>query len=150
MKAELGTEKDLEEILDLRYRILRAPWLQDRDSATDELENESINAILRSHSGKLIACGRLQKNTAEIGQIRFMAVDQTWQGKGLGKLILKRLEEEAKNWGLKKIELQARENAVDFYTGQGYLMEEKSFLLWGQIQHYKMGKQLLHLQNPHF
>lgn len=142
MKAELGQEKDFEEILDLRYRILRAPWGQSRESATDELEPISINAIVRSNSGGLIACGRLQKNSEDIGQIRYMAVDQNWQGRGLGKLILHKLEEEARKIGLKKIELQARENALDFYKAQRYKLEEKTFLLWGQVQHYRMAKYL--------
>jgi N-acetylglutamate synthase-like GNAT family acetyltransferase len=66
-----------------------------------------------------VACGRLQKNNDETGQIRFMAVDNLHQSKGLGNMIVSFLEEEGKKIGLKKIELQARENAVDFYKKAG-------------------------------
>jgi ribosomal protein S18 acetylase RimI-like enzyme len=71
-----------------------------------------------------------------------MAVDVNCQGKGLGKLIVVKLEEEAKRIGLKTIELQARENAVDFYKSQDYTIQETSFKLWDIIQHYLMIKQL--------
>jgi N-acetylglutamate synthase-like GNAT family acetyltransferase len=90
----------------------------------------------------VIACGRLQENEGKIGQVRFMAVDNHYQGKGLGKKILVFLEEKAKELSLVKIELQARENALEFYKANGYEIKEKSFLLWGQIQHYLMEKSL--------
>ena len=71
-----------------------------------------------------------------------MAVDSAYQGKGLGKLILLFLEEKAKELQLTKIELQARENALEFYKSNNYLLKEKSFLLWGIIQHYLMEKEI--------
>ena len=69
-----------------------------------------------------------------------MAVDDNQQGKGLGKMIVTALKLEAKKLNLKTIELQARENAVEFYKSCGYTIKEKSFLLWGIIQHYLMEK----------
>jgi predicted GNAT family N-acyltransferase len=36
--------------------------------------------------------------------------------------------------------LQAREGAVKFYQSLGYKVIEKTYLLFGQIQHYKMEK----------
>ncbi|MES2680383.1 MAG: GNAT family N-acetyltransferase [Bacteroidota bacterium] len=134
------TTEDLDGILQLRYKILREPWQQPITTATDDLEATSINAFIKNEKGVVIACGRLQENENKTGQIRFMAVDDDQQGKGLGKLIVVFLEEKAKDLGLEKIELQARENAVDFYKSCGYSVQEKSFLLWGQIQHFLMAK----------
>lgn len=142
MTVQLAGKKDLEEIIELRYHILRAPWGQSRESARDDKESEAVHAILRSENGVLIACGRLQKNSETKGQVRYMAVATAWQGKGLGKLILQKLEQEAVKLGLSEIELQAREHAVDFYKSQGYGIQEKSFLLWDKIQHYLMRKEL--------
>src|SRR4051812_31647068 len=114
------TKPEVEAIIDLRYKILRQPWDQPRNTGTDNLEETSINAFIKDENGNVVACGRLQENENKTGQIRFMAVDNLQQGKGLGKLILKFLEAEGKKSGLTKIELQARENAVDFYKGAGY------------------------------
>ena len=70
-----------------------------------DLELLSKNAFVEIDS-KIIACGRLQNNGDGIGQIRYMAISEEYQRKGLGKLILERLEDEARNLNLKKIELQ--------------------------------------------
>ena len=137
-----ATEKEIIEIIELRYKVLRQPWQQLKETATDNLELVSLNAYINDESGKVIACGRLQKNSDETGQIRFMAVDNFHQSKGLGNMIVSFLEDEGKKIGLKKIELQARENAVEFYKKAGYTIKEKTFLLWGIIQHFLMEKEI--------
>lgn len=134
------TETDLKNILQLRYDVLRQPWNQTIETATDDLEDSSENAFIEDENGNAIACGRLQENENKIGQIRFMAVSQAHQGKGLGKLILLFLEEKAKEKKIVEIQLQARENALDFYKSCNYIIKEKSFLLWGEIQHWLMFK----------
>ena len=139
---QANTSEQLEAIIKLRCEILRDPWNQPSETATDNLEQSTINAFIEDENGNVIACGRLQENENKIGQVRFMAVGKAMQGKGLGKLILNFLEEKAKQINLRSIELQARENALEFYKNCGYTIKEKSFLLWGQIQHYLMEKQL--------
>lgn len=129
----------IERIISLRYEVLRKPWNKPADTATDELEYESINAYIELND-KIIACARLQDNGNGLGQIRFMAVSQTQQGKGLGKQIVLAIEEEAKKMGLEKIQLQARDNAVEFYKSCGYTIKEKTFLMWDLIQHFLMDK----------
>lgn len=137
-----NSAKQLEAILALRYKILRQPWNQPADTATDGLEEKSINAFIEDENGMVIACARLQENENKVGQVRYMAVHEDYQGKGLGKIILQFVEKEAKGSGLHKIELQARENAVKFYEANQYKIQEKTFLLWGIIQHYLMVKEI--------
>lgn len=139
---ESTTTKELEGIISLRDKILRQPWDQKAETATDDLEETSTNAFIEDQHGKIIACGRLQENENKLGQIRFMAVDEVYQGKGLGKLILSFLEEKGKKFSLEKIELHARENALAFYESAGYKHKEISYKLWGIIQHYLMEKTL--------
>ena len=136
-----NSEKTIESIIELRYTILRKPWDKPKETVTDDLEANSINAFIQFNNN-VIACGRLQNNGNGIGQIRYMAIDSAFQGQGLGKLIIKKLEEEAKKIGLTLIELQARENAVEFYKACGYTVKEKSFFLWDIIQHYLMTKSI--------
>jgi N-acetylglutamate synthase-like GNAT family acetyltransferase len=136
------TPEEFKKIFDLRVEILRKPWNQPAETATDISEPKSINAYIANEEGDAIACGRLQENEHKTGQIRFMAVNNKYQGKGLGRMIVNDLEETGRGLGLRKIELQARENAVEFYKSCGYSIKEKSFLLWGIIQHYLMEKEL--------
>lgn len=134
-----SNDGEIESIIQLRYEVLRAPWGQPKETATDDLEKTSINSYIEINS-EVIACGRLQENDGKVGQVRFMAVARNHRGKGLGEKILKQLEIVAKEKQLVKIELQARENAVKFYEKNGYTIVQSSFLLWGQIQHYLMQK----------
>lgn len=136
-----NTQTQIDSVIDLRYDILRKPWNQPKETSTDGMEETAVNAFIEDY-GKAIACGRLQDNGGGVGQIRYMAVDANYQGKGLGKLIVTKLEEEARKINLHTIELQARENAVEFYKSQGYVVKETSFKLWDIIQHYLMTKKL--------
>jgi N-acetylglutamate synthase-like GNAT family acetyltransferase len=133
------TQNQIDGIINLRYNILRKPWNKSKETATDELEYSAINAYIELND-KIVACGRLQDNSHGVGQIRYMAVNSNYQGKGLGKLIVTTLEQEAKRMQISTIELQARDNAIKFYENCGYVIKEKSFLLWDQIQHYLMTK----------
>jgi N-acetylglutamate synthase-like GNAT family acetyltransferase len=136
-----NTQNVINRIIDLRYIVLRKPWNKTIETATDDFELTSINAYIE-YNNEVIACGRLQDNGKGIGQVRYMAVHPDYQGKGLGKLIMTALEEEAKKINLTSVELQARENAVEFYKSQCYSIKEPSFKLWDIIQHYLMVKEI--------
>ena len=137
-----NTAEEFDSIIKLRYDVLRQPWNQSIATATDELETTSVNAFIKNKQGNVVACGRLQESENKVGQIRYMAVAENLRGEGLGKKILLYLEQKASEKKFLKIELQARENAVDFYKSCGYTVKEQSFLLWGIIQHFLMEKEL--------
>ena len=60
----------------------------------------------------------------------------------LGKLMLKELESYAFNMSLESIYLNSRESAVEFYIKNGYKIIEKSHLLFGNLQHWLMEKNI--------
>lgn len=126
----------------LRFKVLRQPWGQPEGSEVASDDPESIHGMIYTNDGHVLAAGRIHQNALHQAQIRFMAVDPAWQGKGLGQAILTYLEMMAvkKYPHLKSICLQARENAVNFYVKNGYQIKEKTFLLFGEIQHYLMEK----------
>ena len=127
----------------LRYEVLRKPWLQPKGSERDEEEETSLHRmIIDEPNGKAVAVGRLQFNSIEEAQIRYMAVSDDYQGMGYGSEIVKVLGNIAREKGSQKIILQSRENAVKFYEKNGYKIIEKSYLLFDEIQHWLMGKEL--------
>lgn len=126
---------------DLRWRILRAPWNQPKGSEQDELEGQAIH-IIAIDGDKIVGCGRAHFNTEDEAQIRYMAVENEWQGKGVGKLILDELEKRVLEKGAKKIILHARENVVRFYEKNGYNIIKESHTLFGEINHFLMTKNL--------
>lgn len=127
---------------DLRYRVLREPLGQPRGSEQNEGDVTGQH-FAYWENGELLAIARLDKDVNEgVYQVRFVAVEFNQQGKGLGKLIMLAIEETVRENGGNKLILHARENALEFYKSLGYKMVEKSYLLFDQIQHYFMIKEL--------
>ena len=140
---EPSTSEEFKKYYNLRYEVLRKPWLQPKGSERDEEEETSLHRmIIDEPNGKAVAVGRLQFNTIEEAQIRFMAVSNYYRGMGYGSEIVKALENIAREKGRRKIILQSRENAVKFYEKNGYKIIEKSYLLFDEIQHWLMEKEL--------
>ncbi len=130
------TENRMEEYYQLRWKVLRAPWNQPRGTERDEMEDASLHRVVLNEQQRILACGRLQLNTSAEAQVRYMAVDPDFRGKGLGRLVLQELECLASDAGALKVILQARENALPFYAACGYEVVIPTFLLYDTIQHY--------------
>ncbi len=140
--TEPTSEKDFELYYDLRWRILRAPWKQQKGSEKDELENKSIHVMVCNEDRIPIGVGRAHFNSIEEAQIRYMAVEEGWQGKGIGGMLLSYLEKKIKMKGAKFIVLNARDNAVKFYQKHNYKIIKEAHTLFGIIPHYEMKKVL--------
>lgn len=134
--------KEWENYYDLRYRILRRPWNQPLGSERTE-DDDLHEHFALFENGQLLGVARLDNAmTDQEAQIRFVAVEENQQGKGLGKQLMQAIENYAKTKNVKTLSLQARENAVDFYTALGYELKTKTKLLFDVIQHYLMEKDI--------
>lgn len=139
-----ATPKEWEQYYNLRFTVLREPWGQLKGSEVLKDEDQADHAmIVDAETNEIVGVARMQTNTPTQGQVRCVAVSPNVQGKGVGKLLMKYLEDVAKEKGIKEIILDARENAVKFYQSIGYTIFEDSYLLFGEIQHYKMRKELV-------
>ena len=128
----------------VRYEVLRKPWGQSIGSEKDESDKDSIHRmIIDPISENALAVGRLQFNSDDEAQIRYMAVHEKAQGKGLGTQLIRELEAIALSKDVRWIILQARENALSFYENNGYQVIKKTHLLFDRIQHWMMKKKLV-------
>lgn len=135
------TPEDFEKYFELRFRMLREPWGEVRGSEIDDEEDNSYH-LMAITDNELVGVARLQFIEPNITQLRYMAVDDKCQGQGIGRLIVKHMENYARRQSAQQVILHARENAVGFYQKLDYQMIEQSYLLFGCIQHYKMSKTL--------
>ena len=138
---EPTTLEDFEKYFELRWRILRAPWKQLKGSEQDDEEDRSYH-IMAMENEQLIGVARLQFPEQNIAQLRYMAVDRRYQNKGTGRKIVAHMEDIARKNNAERLILHARDNALVFYEKLGYIITEKSYLLFNSIQHYKMSKTL--------
>ena len=139
--SEPKTEKEFERYYDLRWRILRQPWNQPKGSEKDELDVQSIH-ITVYEDGTLVGIGRAHYNSPEEAQIRYMAVENGQQGRGIGGLVLGELENKMFEKGVNVIVLNARESAIPFYQKHGYITMGDAPTMFGVIHHKKMRKEL--------
>ena len=138
------TKEHLECYYKLRWKVLRKPFNQPLGSEKDDLEDNSFHIMVLKND-VAVGVGRLhliEEKNGVIGQIRYMAVKNKFQTQGVGTLILNKLEEIADNNYVQKIILHARYNAIKFYEKNSYHIQEKSHLLFNEIQHWLMYKEL--------
>jgi len=130
------------EYFDLRWRILRAPWDQPRGSEKDEFDEIADHVAVRDQEGRLLGVGRLHLNNEKEAQIRYMATEEDCRGLGVGRVIIKKLEELARARGVERIVLNARDNVLGFYQRFGYAVTGPGPTLFGKVKHSKMEKRL--------
>ncbi|CAM4143290.1 GNAT family N-acetyltransferase [Aquirufa beregesia] len=131
--------EEWEAYFQLRFEILREPWNQ--ASGSEHLpDDQAAIHVFAIENKQVLGVARMHESNSQQGQVRCVAVASSHQGQGIGKLLMDYLEHKAKESNWKEIILEARENAVPFYTKLGYVIEKESYLLFDEIQHYTMKK----------
>ncbi|MEW6989056.1 YiiD C-terminal domain-containing protein [Colwelliaceae bacterium 6441] len=140
-------KKEFEQYYYLRWLVLRAPWKKERGSEKDQLEKQAIHRCVFDENNHLLAVGRAHFIDQFQAQIRYMAVVESSQKNGVGKLLLESLEHEIICRGGQSIQLKARESAVGFYQKMGYEALGLAHKLYNEIQHVSMVKNTQPLPN---
>ncbi len=135
-----SNEEEWAAYYEVRWANLRRPW--GIPEVIDEDEKGGLHLALFSEEGEVWATGRLVLVGAGLGQVRSMAVVPEKRGSGYGCRVLSELESAARRANVFGVFLHARELAVGFYARCGYRLAGTSYLLQGQIQHYRMEKKL--------
>ena len=125
---------------ELRWRVLRMPWGQPSGSERDELDDAATHVAGFDEVKRLVCVGRLHAVETGVGQVRYMAVEESLRGLGLGQAVLDELERLAKRQGISVIVLDARESAVGFYRRNGYEAVGEGHVLFDEVRHSKMKK----------
>ena len=135
------TEHDWQAYYALRYDVLRKQWNQPLGSEVLNDESSAFHLVAEEDK-QIIGAARMHESAPHQGQVRCVAVATDQQGKGVGKAMMQELERRAQERKWTEIVLEARENAVPFYESLGYTIEQSSYLLFGEIQHFRMKKAL--------
>lgn len=143
------------EYFDLRWRVLRAPWGQERGSEKDSFDPVALHPVLDTGppvsvlhqialttTNNVIGVGRIHLLNPTTAQIRFMAVEPAYRCQGVASAILERLEQFARQHTCTSIILNARDTVQAFYLHKGYRITGHGELLFNQIAHVKMCKEL--------
>jgi amino-acid N-acetyltransferase len=83
-------------------------------------------------NGRIAACGALEIFTEDLGEVRSLVVDDAYKGQGFGRVLVKRLLEEARIIGLRRI--MALTYVPEFFHKLGFHTVSKDTLpekVWG-------------------
>lgn len=112
---------DFKAYYDLRYRVLREPWGLQKGTEKDDYEPISHHFMaVDDSSGKIVGVVKLFEKEPGVAWFSHMAVIPEYQKKGIGKLLLKFIEDEAKKEGYKILGCMARLNTTEFFEKAGY------------------------------
>lgn len=132
--------KDHDNMIKLRNNILRKPLGLTFTLSDKNLEKEDF-LIGAFQENILIGCGMLSKIDKTTLQLRQMAIDNSFQHKGIGYSIVQYAEKIAKEHNYKVIMMHARSTAIDFYKKLDYSIIGDEFIEIG-IPHYIMEKNI--------
>ncbi len=136
------TEQEWEQYYEIRWQVLRAPLQQPRGSEKDEYEQHAWHRMVKDEQGTVVGVARLHLVNTEEGQIRYMAVIEQHRRKGLATMMLESLEAIARQETVKRVILNARKSATNFYENLGYHVTGEAPEIFGQIPHMQMCKPL--------
>ena len=131
------TEEDMEQAVGIRFRVF-----VDEQAVPPEIELDEYDAVathaLALQDGVAIGTGRVivEGDSARIGR---MAMDREHRRSGVGGLVLRFLEDEAREQGAGEFVLHAQEYVKAFYAGHGYEEHGDTFMEAG-ILHVEMRK----------
>ncbi len=136
----------LDEILDLRLRVLR-PGLPRETAMFDGDDHPGTEHYGCFADGQAIGCLTLMPsrwNDEPAWQLRGMAVDAAWRGRGVGRDLLTYVDTtlQRRPAVAKILWCNAREAAANFYRQNGWRIMSEQFEIEGVGPHYRMARHL--------
>lgn len=139
IEVEYGSTQYEETIL-LRDKVMRQPLGLSIKNEDLSYEQRATTLVVYD-SDTLLGTGIYEMIDESTMRVNFLCVDFNLQKKGIGRTLLEEIEKRAKQQGIKKITLNARLTALDFYKKLGFNEYGDIFLMKAApIEHICMEK----------
>lgn len=143
-KILVKTLEELKQCLAIRREVFIEEQGVSEDLEIDEMDAspDACDHILIRHEGQPVATGRLRAYQSDTAKLQRIAVRKQVRGTGIGRILMKAIEEQAIVLGFSYALLDSQCQAEDFYKKAGYVtISEETFLDAG-IPHVRMKKRL--------
>ena len=131
----------------LRQTVLRAPLGLTLDISERAAEASHRHFALFTDNDTLAACVSVVPLPDARAKLRQMAVNDIMQGMGLGRTLIRCVENLLAEQGIQHLHMHARESAIGFYRKLGYQPEGEPFTEI-TIPHVRMSKTLITAPPP--
>ena len=142
ISKRITVQSDLEEAFSIRKNIFveeQGVPLEDEFDQFDTLDSQCEH-ILVFHNEQPVGTGRL-RTIDGVGKLERICILEPYRKLGLGKVIIKTLENLAEGNGISKVKLHGQTQAEGFYQKLGYKTASDVFMEDG-IPHILMMKEL--------
>lgn len=137
-----------DEILDLRYRVLRTGLPRDAASFDSDGDPRTRHFVAVANSDTIVGCATIMPSTwngQPAWRLRGMAVDERWRSRGVGGALLRAIDASiASDMPLPAPQLwcNARTPAVEFYKRNGWVVASDEFDIETAGPHFMMTRTL--------
>ena len=114
------TRDDFKAYYALRYKILREPWGHPKGTEKDDFEPISEHFMAINDKDEVVGAVKLYEKSEGVGYISHLVVASEHQHKGVGRLLLKTVEQRAREHGFKVIGTMARVTATAYFERYGF------------------------------
>ncbi|KAJ3267456.1 hypothetical protein HK104_005873 [Borealophlyctis nickersoniae] len=141
---KVQTPADMKEAHRIRFEVFVDEQHVDANNELDDLEDISTHFLAFATHSPTSAVGtcRMYSPTPTKAVIGRLAVVKSMRGKGVGAALMRGAEDEAREKGLKSVELHAQCYASGFYERVGYVKESEETFMEEGIEHCSMVKML--------
>jgi len=114
------TREDFKAYYALRYKVLREPLGYPKGTEKDDYEPISEHFMAIDEKGEVVGVAKLFEKSEGVGYISHLAVAPEHQHKGIGHLLLRTVEQRARERGFKIIGTTARTTASAYFERSGF------------------------------
>ncbi|NEU30755.1 GNAT family N-acetyltransferase [bacterium LRH843] len=137
---KVETKKQLEDSFAIRTEVFVDEQLVPIEEEIDKYEEEATHFVVYDENTHPIGAGRL-RFVDGYGKIERICIAKNARSKGVGRILMDKIEEEVLASGMGKAKLNAQRHAEPFYAKLGYETVSDEFLDAG-IPHVTMVKTL--------
>ncbi len=115
------TRDDFKAYYDLRYRVLREPWGQPKDTEKDDYEPISQHFMaVEEDNNKVVGVVKLFEKSDGVGWFSHLAVDPQYQRHEIGLMLLDAVEKAAIKTGYTTLGCLSRLNTTSYFEKRGF------------------------------
>ena len=137
------TREDFKAYYDLRYRVLRQPWGQVRDTEKDDYEPISQHFMaVDEDSNEIVGVVKVFEKSSGVGWVSHLAVDHKYQKMGIGRMLLDAVEKASREKGYKILGCMSRLNTTAYFEKLGFRIVGLPTQYFGTTQVVWMEKEI--------
>lgn len=126
----------------LRYRVLREPGGHPKGTEKDDYEPISAHYMAVNEAGEVVGAVKLYEKSPGVGHLSHMVVSPEHQHKGIGRMLMAYVEQQAREKGYKTLGTMSRLTTTAYFEKHGFRITELPTIHLGTIHLVWMEKDI--------